>query len=84
VKASSRQREKRVAAYDQARSSARLRVGDGVGGRRKEWKREILPLDQVRLPRLMREAIEAKAMELGEVLADVKVEGAEVSALASE
>lgn len=84
VKASSRQREKRVAAYDQARSSARLRVGDGVGGRRKEWKREILPLDQVRLPRLMREAIEAKAMELGGVLADVKVEGAEVSALASE
>ena len=80
VKASSRQREKRIAAYDQARSSARLRVGDGAGGRRKEWKREILPLDQVRLPRLMREAIEAKAMELGEVLADVKVEGARGSA----
>lgn len=80
VKASSHQREKRIAAYDQARSSARLRVGDGAGGRRKEWKREILPLDQVRLPRLMREAIEAKAMELGEVLADVKDDGAEGSA----
>lgn len=75
IKASSRQREKRLTAYDQARSTAaRLRLGDGAGGRRKEWKREILPLEQVRLPRLMREAIEAKALELGQELAGLDVE----------
>ncbi|GAA5874870.1 hypothetical protein JCM3774_006550 [Rhodotorula dairenensis] len=75
VKASSRQREKRLGAYSEAKSTAaRLQLGDGAGGRRKEWKREILPLEHVRLPRLMREAIEAKALQLGQELEELDVE----------
>ncbi|GAA5992688.1 hypothetical protein JCM10908_006879 [Rhodotorula pacifica] len=79
VKASSRQREKRIVAFEEARLAARLQLGEGAGGRRKEWKREILPLDQVRLPRQMREAIEAKAAELGEELEGIKAEGERTS-----
>lgn len=77
LKPTSKQREKRIAAYNEATTSfARLRLGEGSGGRRKEWKREILPLDQVRLPRQVREAIEAKAARFGEELG-VALEGKE-------
>lgn len=68
IKPSSRQREKRLAAYDAARGLAQLRLGEGSGGRRQQLQREILPLDEVRLPRRMRASIEAKALQLGEEL----------------
>ncbi|BGP14951.1 hypothetical protein JCM10213_007247 [Rhodosporidiobolus nylandii] len=49
VKASSRQREKRIAAHDEAsrtkeaRAAVKgLRIGEGKDGRRKGWRREIL------------------------------------------
>lgn len=68
IKPSSRQREKRLATYDAARGLAQLRLGEGSPGRRQQLQREILPLDEVRLPRRMRASIEAKALQLGKEL----------------
>ncbi|GAA6001339.1 uncharacterized protein JCM10292_007023 [Rhodotorula paludigena] len=60
VKPTSGQRVKRLAASAEAREH-RLRVGEGKDGRRKGLERVVLDLEDVRLSRRVRQAIEARA-----------------------
>ncbi|GJN89853.1 hypothetical protein Rhopal_002842-T1 [Rhodotorula paludigena] len=60
VKPTSGQRTKRLAASAEAREH-RLRVGEGKDGRRKGLERVVLDLQDVRLSRRVRQAIETRA-----------------------
>ncbi|BGO90612.1 hypothetical protein NBRC10512_000176 [Rhodotorula toruloides] len=62
VKPTSGQRAKRIKASEARRKLERLRID---GGKRSGTKREILPLDQVRIPKRVRRLIEQQAYERG-------------------
>ncbi|BGP23739.1 proteophosphoglycan ppg4 [Rhodotorula toruloides] len=74
IKPTSGQRAKRVKANEARRKPQRLRIHEG---KRVGTKREILPLDQVKIPKRVRRLIEQQAYERGAEADDEQEEGAE-------